>query len=256
VAQLGLNPLEHFIRIGLIEGRTGWQLGAGALPGFDPSYYLEQYEDVRTAGLNPLEHFMQKGWKEGRNPSRHFSTKGYLAANPDVAEADINPLLHFLDIGLVEGRSGWQGADGWAGLSDRELIMQIYRAIVARDADTGALEHYSSLLRSGDRPVEALIGQLLASPEHQSILRRVLERLAEDAQDILVKQLIDSGCPLRLDFAPVGDIAFAELERLISSILFTLAELQSSLTEKYLSSEGAAFDRSGRMEHRISSNTV
>ena len=54
------------------------------LPGFDPSYYLASYPDVRLLGLDPLRHYLDRGWKEGRDPSAGFSTSGYLAANPDV----------------------------------------------------------------------------------------------------------------------------------------------------------------------------
>lgn len=61
------------------------------LPGFDPSYYLASYPDVRLMGLDPLRHYLNRGWKEGRDPSAGFSASGYLAANPDVAQAGHNP---------------------------------------------------------------------------------------------------------------------------------------------------------------------
>ncbi|WP_457104046.1 hypothetical protein [Methylobacterium sp. P5_C11] len=90
-----------------ILSRRHGPLFGNALPGFDPTYYLNRNPDVREAGLNPLQHFLAHGWREGRDPSAGFSTSGYLAANPDVAASDQNPLLHFLENGLAEGRTGF-----------------------------------------------------------------------------------------------------------------------------------------------------
>lgn len=78
------------------------------LPGFDATYYLYWYRDVRDYGGGPLEHYMSHGWREGRDPSAGFSTSGYLAHHDDVRAAGINPLIHFLEYGLAEGRGGWQ----------------------------------------------------------------------------------------------------------------------------------------------------
>ena len=78
------------------------------MPGFDETYYLESYPDVRQFEGTPLEHYLQYGWKEGRDPSAGFNTSGYLAVNGDVKEGGGNPLIHFLDYGLAEGRRGWE----------------------------------------------------------------------------------------------------------------------------------------------------
>ncbi|WP_336485515.1 glycosyltransferase [Methylobacterium nigriterrae] len=71
---------------------------------FDAAWYLERYEDVRTAGLDPLRHFCLWGAREGRWPHPLFHADWYLAAYPDVEAAGANPLLHYLDHGVGEGR--------------------------------------------------------------------------------------------------------------------------------------------------------
>lgn len=78
------------------------------MPGFDETFYLAAYADVRQFSGTPLQHYLTHGWKEGRDPSRGFSGDGYLAANPDVKASGLNPLVHFLGHGLAEGRKGWE----------------------------------------------------------------------------------------------------------------------------------------------------
>ena len=55
---------------------------------FDRGWYLKNYPDVAA-----------------RDPSRSFSTRGYLSRNRDVAVAEVNPLEHFVRHGAVEGRN-------------------------------------------------------------------------------------------------------------------------------------------------------
>ena len=59
VKNAGVDPLEHFINFGGIEGRD-------PSPEFDSSWYLEKYPDVKAAGVNPLLHFLLYGKGEGR----------------------------------------------------------------------------------------------------------------------------------------------------------------------------------------------
>lgn len=42
---------------------------------FDPEWYLEIYEDVRSEGFNPLDHFLEFGISEGRSPNSAFSNQ-------------------------------------------------------------------------------------------------------------------------------------------------------------------------------------
>jgi len=56
----GIDPLEHYLLHGGVEGRRPSRI-------FDGSRYLERYEDVRSAGLNPLVHYLKFGLVEGRS---------------------------------------------------------------------------------------------------------------------------------------------------------------------------------------------
>jgi glycosyltransferase involved in cell wall biosynthesis len=97
VARAGIDPIDHYIRHGIQEGR--WKskrhkekaIASGTLqkkrPGFfrrleisirkrrkrwtsywtlDPAWYLEAYPEVRVAGVEPLHHYVSFGKKEGR----------------------------------------------------------------------------------------------------------------------------------------------------------------------------------------------
>jgi serralysin len=110
VAAAGVNPLEHYVRYGAMEGRAGagvspgQSVGRSITQGFDADYYLMNNPDVARAGANPLEHYSSFGWKEGRDPSAAFDTSYYLDVYQDVAAAHINPLDHYVGFGWKEGR--------------------------------------------------------------------------------------------------------------------------------------------------------
>jgi len=104
VAQVGIEPLQHYIEHGVAEGRN-------PNPYFDTAWYLETYPDVAAAGVNPLLHYIKYGVAEGRDPSRFFNTNYYLRHNPDVAQSGMNPLHHFLAYGQKEGRKSLAPGD-------------------------------------------------------------------------------------------------------------------------------------------------
>lgn len=102
VADSGMNPLVHYMRHGLREGRQCndyreqyERVERSRL--FDRSYYLTCNPDVAASGTDPLRHFLRFGWREGRNPSRIFNLKGYAEKHPEVLAPPQNPLLHALD---------------------------------------------------------------------------------------------------------------------------------------------------------------
>ncbi|MEM5386438.1 glycosyltransferase [Paraburkholderia phymatum] len=97
VAERGINPLAHFLKHGLLEGRNPHPL-------FDTDWYLERNPDVAAAGVNPLVHFITSGAREGRDPHPLFDIHWYVETNPDVAAAGVNPLMHFIRAGAREGR--------------------------------------------------------------------------------------------------------------------------------------------------------
>ena len=59
VAQVGLSPILHYLRVG---GHLWRNPGRG----FDAAWYLEQNPDVKASGLNPLLHYLSHGRGEGR----------------------------------------------------------------------------------------------------------------------------------------------------------------------------------------------
>ncbi len=59
VKDAGVDPLEHFLNFGGLEGRD-------PSPDFDSSWYLDNNADVKAAGINPLLHFVIFGKEEGR----------------------------------------------------------------------------------------------------------------------------------------------------------------------------------------------
>jgi hypothetical protein len=111
----GLDPLEHYLAHGWVEGRSPG-------PDFDGAWYLAAYPDVANAGLNPLVHYLRYGVREGRSrrselsqgelieKSGLFDADWYRARYPDVEGLD--PLEHYLAHGGVEGRSPGPDFDG------------------------------------------------------------------------------------------------------------------------------------------------
>ncbi len=59
VTAAGLDPLDHFIRVGGSERRHPSER-------FNSKWYLDQYPDVQEAGINPLLHYLEHGHDEGR----------------------------------------------------------------------------------------------------------------------------------------------------------------------------------------------
>lgn len=98
VVQSGLEAWQHFVLIGLGEGRDPG-------PFFNASYYLAQNPDVAAAGVSALTHFLEHGLYEGRVPTDLFDAEYYLSENPDVAASSMTPFFHFICHGLEEGRS-------------------------------------------------------------------------------------------------------------------------------------------------------
>lgn len=73
-------------------------------PFFSTSFYLSQYEDVRTSKINPLFHYIKYGEVEGRQPNPFFNPKTYLRLNPDLKNWDKTLLAHYIEHGQYEGR--------------------------------------------------------------------------------------------------------------------------------------------------------
>lgn len=137
VAASGMDPIQHFVRHGVTEGRNPAE-------DFDTTFYLEHNPDVAASGVNPFRHYLEHGLREGRAGSpvavgKHFQArtsqpaKGkirtggsrsvgeresdaqtlahagvfddayYVAANPGVAPSGMDPIGHYLKFGAAEG---------------------------------------------------------------------------------------------------------------------------------------------------------
>lgn len=59
VAKANINPAEHYIKFGAIEGRNPG-------PRFNTEFYVLTYPDITSSGLHPLLHYLLEGIKEQR----------------------------------------------------------------------------------------------------------------------------------------------------------------------------------------------
>jgi glycosyltransferase involved in cell wall biosynthesis len=109
VAMVGLDPLEHFLRIGIHAGRDPG-------PMFDGKFYLSQLNGAREVSV-PLIDYLKQGREDRLNPHPSFDASFYLFNNSDVASSEIDPLYHFLHHGLHEGRLGCMEAIDIHGIS-------------------------------------------------------------------------------------------------------------------------------------------
>lgn len=64
VAHSRIQPLEHYLRFGVREGRNPG-------PMLDTNWYLSTYPDVQAKKINPLVHYIRYGKREGRQPRKN-----------------------------------------------------------------------------------------------------------------------------------------------------------------------------------------
>lgn len=102
-----LNPLLHYLRYGIDEGRTAKDI-YGRISGaaesmndqdiarlrghFDQAFYSDTNPDLQKEG-DLFSHFMRVGWRQNRDPAPWFSIKDYLADNSLVGK---NPFAHYV----------------------------------------------------------------------------------------------------------------------------------------------------------------
>jgi hypothetical protein len=98
VIATGMSPIEHYLRVGALEGRR-------PNPLFDSAFYLATNSEVAKAVINPAVHYFLCGASAGCDPSPEFDTSFYLETNPGIAPSGLNPLVHYLRYGVREGRS-------------------------------------------------------------------------------------------------------------------------------------------------------
>ncbi|POZ52585.1 tetratricopeptide repeat protein [Methylovulum psychrotolerans] len=72
--------------------------------GFDISYYLTKYPEVRKEQVDPIAHYLTVGAAKGFDPNLEFESKYYLDNNHDVKDSGVNPFYHYIVSGRYEGR--------------------------------------------------------------------------------------------------------------------------------------------------------
>lgn len=152
-----LNPLYHFVKHGLAEGRqpkykeennavvhqgTDLELIKKSKY-FDPSWYVENYiikNNLKVADV--ALHYLEEGYAKGFDPGPEFSSLGYLGYYRDVLSAGINPLVHFLRSGQREGRKSKPDT--------RAAALGLTRLTPAESGDPDTILKYDSLIATQD----------------------------------------------------------------------------------------------------------
>lgn len=135
VAEGGWDPVRHYLRYGVSEGR---QPG----PHFDGLWYAMRNTDVAKAGMNPLVHYLRFGIGEGRwtrvvDPtvghtqrddlaesveevaaSSLFDAEWYMRTYRDVATSGLEPPVHYVRLGALRGYNPGPGFDANRYLND------------------------------------------------------------------------------------------------------------------------------------------
>lgn len=123
VASSGVDPVEHYIVYGWLEGRN-------PTADFSTDFYLETYSDIKAARVNPFWHYLMVGKAENRlsSPtphknqkvsevdkdqldrivdiiSPHFDEMYYRENYKDAVRAGISEIRHFCEAGWKEGKN-------------------------------------------------------------------------------------------------------------------------------------------------------
>lgn len=97
VSLSGVDPLEHYVRVGAILGRDPHPL-------FSAPHYEAQLRDRGLVAANPLIHYLREGWRLRVAPHPLFPVAWYFQRYPDIAAAGVEPVGHFLIQGVSENR--------------------------------------------------------------------------------------------------------------------------------------------------------
>jgi glycosyltransferase involved in cell wall biosynthesis len=164
VGKSGINPLLHYLRIGvpdramphqlfdtwfylkqlpsdpalienpLLQFLEDWSSNlANPHPLFDVSFYQRLYPDVVSSKKNPLLHYIMVGATGGCDPHPLFDTSFYLDQLPEAPRNGVNPLVHFLE------QSGANATDPHP-LFDISFYLQMYPDVKKERAN--ALVHF------------------------------------------------------------------------------------------------------------------
>ncbi|MBI1495085.1 glycosyltransferase [Halocynthiibacter styelae] len=202
-----LSPDEHYAKTGIYEGLS-------PNPWFDPQWYAGRYADD-IAG-EPTAWFIQHGWKRFHDPSRSFSTWGYLHNYPDVAQARINPLLHFLRAPAGEHR---KATPAISPLSAKAGIWPSLRAFVP---PAGSIADRIQALNSHDIGVDITFLHDWGGGIDTRFRDSVKRRLTQNIVSLAIRSIRNGRVALELwadeNPLPLPDVAQEELPDLLDHI--------------------------------------
>jgi glycosyltransferase involved in cell wall biosynthesis len=84
VAATGIDPVYHYFRWGMAEGRSPVRL-------FDPAFYLSQVGGLHHP-VDPLVHYVTEGWRAGLAPHSRFDRERFDAEHPDWEDGPLSPI--------------------------------------------------------------------------------------------------------------------------------------------------------------------
>jgi hypothetical protein len=124
VAQACIDPIEHYLTVGVTEGRQPSAF-------FDAGFYLWVYPDLGASGVNPLLHYIEYGSRENRTPHPLFDIEWFKATsgfNPDSDETALRAYLRMAGTSNVWPTNLFVRCQGMLNLSSfRELDSYIER---------------------------------------------------------------------------------------------------------------------------------
>lgn len=124
VACAGIDPLEHYMRLGANEGKD-------PNPVFSTTWYLKANADVAAEGVNPLYHYFKYGIAEGRHPHPLFDATWYNEMYPGLEKHGFSAYQHYVLYGRKDGwlsRAPMSGTfDCTAGMGPVESIVHSLR---------------------------------------------------------------------------------------------------------------------------------
>ena len=88
VAELGIEPLAHWLVSGAAEGRA-------PSPWFDAAYHVTARGEALDPAVNPLVDYLQGGAWALAEARPGFPTAAYLADSPELVARGLTPLEHW-----------------------------------------------------------------------------------------------------------------------------------------------------------------
>ena len=117
VANNKINPLIHFLKYGMKEGRLGHKFEIDVREAlikerlvsyccFDAQFYIKKYNLDRYERLYPIEHFIKIGAVNLYKPNENFDVTWYKNQYADTKQLEnsIDIINHYYNVGKNEGR--------------------------------------------------------------------------------------------------------------------------------------------------------